>query len=106
MSENMAKKTVEETTIRAIAKLSDLSIEPKKQGFFAKQFNETLEAVTTLERLNTVKVAPTNQVTGITNATREDIVDTGRMLPQQKALCNAKRTHQGYFVVKAIFDEQ
>lgn len=101
----MVKKIINETTIRAIAKLSNLSLEPQKQRFFSKQFNETLEAVNTLGKLNTAKVPPTSQVTGIINVTREDIVDTARMLPQKKALSNAKRTHNGYFVVKAIFDE-
>ncbi len=106
MREKTANKTIGEKTIKAIAKLSNLSILEKKQKFFARQFNETLKAINTLEKLNTAKVPPTNQVTGITNATRQDVIDSARMLSQEKALSNAKRTYNGYFLVKAIFDEQ
>ena len=46
-----------------------------------------------------------SQTTGITNRFREDKVDFKRILSQKEALSNGKLTHNGFFVVKAIFEE-
>lgn len=97
----MTKDTVEQ-----MVRLSNLKVDPKEQSYFRGQFDETLKTINKLNQLNTEKVIGTSHVTGLTNVFREDFVERKRMLSQRQALSNAKKTHQGYFVVKAIFDEQ
>lgn len=89
-----------------MVKLSDLSVDANEQTYFTKQFNETLNIIGKLNKLDTKKVPPTNHVTGLSNIFRKDVVERKRMLSQKEALSNAKSSHKGYFVVKAIFNEQ
>lgn len=100
------KKLITRETITKMVKLSKLSVDQKEEEYFTDQFNETLTTIEKLNKLDTKKVSETSHVTGLTNVFREDRVEKGRMLSQKEALSNGKRTHNGYFVVKAIFNEQ
>ncbi|MBI5620037.1 Asp-tRNA(Asn)/Glu-tRNA(Gln) amidotransferase GatCAB subunit C, partial [Candidatus Gottesmanbacteria bacterium] len=57
-----------------------------------------------IQTLDTSNVPETSQVTGSENVFRDDEVDAGRILTQEEALSNAKRTHNGFFVVKSVFE--
>ncbi len=100
------KKLITKDTVKQMVRLSNLKVDPKEQTYFTGQFNETLNTIAKLNQLDTSKVKGTSHVTGLSNIFREDKVEKERMLTQSEALLNAKRTHNGYFVVKAIFDEQ
>ena len=103
----MAKKgKITPNIIKKMVKLSKLTITKPEYKYFTKQFNETLNIVNKFNELKTKKVNETSHVTGLINNFREDIVEKDRMLTQEEALSNAKKTHKGYFVVKAIFDEK
>jgi Asp-tRNA(Asn)/Glu-tRNA(Gln) amidotransferase C subunit len=39
------------------------------------------------------------------NVLREDVVEEKRMFTQEEALSNAKKTHQGFFVVDQLIDQ-
>ena len=68
-------------------------------------FEETLAVIDNLREVDVQKVEPTHQVTGLENITREDVVDSKRMFTQEEALANASKTHDGYFVVPRIIDQ-
>ncbi len=99
----MKKNLVSRKLTSKLARLSQLSFDAKEQEYFTQQFNETLETIDKLNSLNTLQVAETNQVTGLSNIFRDDVIEKGKMLSQKQALSNAKTTHEGYFVVKALF---
>lgn len=99
-------KRLSKKDIDHLANLASLQIDSKEQKYFTDQFNETLEIINNLNKLSTDQVKETYHVTGLFNVTRKDIVDKSQMLSQEQALSNAKVSHKGYFVVKAIFDEQ
>lgn len=102
----MRKKTlVSKDTVKQMVRLSNLKVDPKEQSYFTQQFNETLATINKLNRLDTKKVEGTSHVTGLSNVFREDKVEKKRMLTQKEALSNSKKTHKGYFLVKAVFDE-
>ncbi|MBI3559237.1 Asp-tRNA(Asn)/Glu-tRNA(Gln) amidotransferase subunit GatC [Candidatus Gottesmanbacteria bacterium] len=63
-----------------------------------------MEIVSKLQKIETKNVVPTSQVTGLTNVFREDVIETDRILTQSEALSNAKKTHNGYFVVPKILE--
>ena len=83
-----------------IAKLASLPIDKQEEKKLEEQLVETLTYVAMLQEIDTEKVQPTSHVTGLENVTREDT--TLSSLSQAQALANAKKTHEGFFVVDAI----
>ena len=92
--------------ISHVAKLSKLSISPKIQGRFSDQFEKILEFVSRIGKLNIKDLAETSQVAGLKNVLREDEIDTNRILTQEEALKNAKKIHNGFFIVDSILNQE
>lgn len=90
-----------------VAKLSKLNLSESELTLFSKQLSETLNYIRILDKLDDkVKtLGVTYQVTGLSNVYREDKIETSRILKQEEALSNARKTYNGYFVVAGIFDE-
>lgn len=89
--------------IQHIAKLANLSIDADQEKLFIPQLTAILAFVSKLQEISTDNVKPTAQVTGLNNVYREDVVDEARILTQAQALSNAKKTHNGYFVVPSVW---
>jgi aspartyl-tRNA(Asn)/glutamyl-tRNA(Gln) amidotransferase subunit C len=96
---------VSKINIKKLADLSKLKVDKKEESYFEKQFDETLKIVSEFEKVGTSNTPPTYIVTGTKNVMREDMIDSTRILSQEEALSNAKKTHNGYFVVDAILNE-
>jgi aspartyl-tRNA(Asn)/glutamyl-tRNA(Gln) amidotransferase subunit C len=90
--------------IEKVAKLANLELSSDEKAVFAKQLDEVLGYVSQLDEVDTEKVEPIGQITGLVNVTRGDVA--GPSLSQDEALKNAPKTHNGFFEVKAILDEQ
>lgn len=88
--------------VKHIAKLAYLKLTDQEMTKFQKQLASILDFVSALSAVDTKDVIPTSQVTGLENVFREDEVK--KSLSQSEALANAKRKHNGYFVVDAIFE--
>lgn len=86
--------------IHRVAKLADIPLSETEAAKLEKQLEETLDYVAQLNTLDTEHVEPTSQVTGLENVTRDDVVTPS--LSQEEALKNAKRVHNGFFVVDAV----
>lgn len=95
---------ISEQLVKKVAKLAQLPILENSVHLFTQQLSAVVGYVSKIQSLDTSKIPETSQVTGLENIFREDRVDKKRMLSQKQALSNAKRTHNGYFVVKAIFE--
>lgn len=89
--------------IQHVARLANLVLDAKEQKLFAPQLTSILAFVSKLQKVPTKNVEPTAQVTGLSNVFREDEVDESRMLTQDQALANAKKTRKGYFVVPSVW---
>lgn len=89
-----------------VAKLANLTLTPAQLAKFQPQLESILEYVRLVQQASTDGVEETAQTTGLTNVWREDVVDDSRTLTQQQALSNTKHTHNGYFMVPAILQEQ
>lgn len=79
--------------VKHVARLANLPLSDELAKKLQKDLDATLKLVDELAELDLNGVEPTSQVTGLTNVTREDKIDTSRILPVI-----------GYFKVKAIFD--
>ncbi len=100
----MHKVTVSKDEVKKIAKLANLKLQDNEVELFAQQFTQTIDVVNELNEIDTSGIVATYQVTGLSNITREDVVDTNNVLPQHIALRQAKKTHEGFFVVPRIID--
>lgn len=100
----MHKVTVSAEEVKKIAKLASLKLQPEEVELFATQFTQTVDVINQLSEIDTSTVSGTYQVNNLSNITREDIVDTGRILPQAVALREARLTHNGFFVVPRVID--
>ena len=90
--------------VKHVIKLANVTVPDDQIPALQTQLEQSLEYVSALKKVNTQGVPETNQVAGLTNVLREDAVDESRMFSQGEALKNAKRQHNGYFVVKAILE--
>ena len=93
-------------TIKHVASLSNIPVTDKEQENLKNAFEETLDVIAELQSVDVENVELTNQVTGFENVLREDIVDDTNTFTQQEALANAKKTHNGFFVVPRIIEEK
>ena len=90
--------------IKHVAKLANLTLTSEEEEKFAKQLEETEEHIKGLDEVGTNGLEPTSQVTGLENVTREDEIKPS--LTQEQALSNAKSTHNGFFKVKGILNNE
>ncbi|OGG24610.1 hypothetical protein A3A79_05525 [Candidatus Gottesmanbacteria bacterium RIFCSPLOWO2_01_FULL_43_11b] len=93
-------------TVQKVARLARVPLTKTQEKDMTKKIGVTVQYISQLESLPTKDVTETSQVAGLENVYREDEIDTERMFTQEQALANAKRTHNGFFVVDAVFDEK
>lgn len=98
---NKNNKLTKEQVIH-IAKLANLSLTEEEIIKFQQQLSDILGYIDILNELDTTKVKPTLQVTGLESIFKDDRVEES--LTQDEALSGTKNKHNGYFKVKAIFE--
>lgn len=91
--------------IDKIARLASLPLNESQVSELTEQVGVTVSYVSELQTLATDNVTETSQVTGMENVLREDVIDEKRIFSQEDALANAKRTHNGFFVVDQVLGE-
>lgn len=97
------KKQITPEIVKKIASLAKLPISEENFKKLQGELEVTFEYINKIQKLVTVDVVETSQVTGLENVFREDEVKPS--LTQEEVLKNAKRKHKGYFMVDAIFEE-
>jgi len=88
-----------------IASLAHIPVTDEEKKTLADGFTKTIGVVEGLNKLDVSNV-DARHVTGLTNVTREDEVDESRMFSQSQALANASNSHDGYFVVDQLIDQE
>lgn len=87
--------------VKNIAKLAQLKLTEDEVAKFQDQLSEVLNYVEVLGELNTDRVEPTSQVTGLENVEREDEVENS--LTPEEALSGALVTERQMFATSAVF---
>lgn len=85
-----------------IAKLANLLLKNDEIPIFEKQLSSVLDYIQKLNEVDTKNVKETSQVKGLENVLRED--KALESLTQEEAISDARQSHNGLFVVKAILD--
>ena len=92
--------------VHHIAQLANIPVTADEEKKLADGFSTTLAVVDELKKVNTKSVEPTHQVSDLVNVFRDDVVDVDRMFSQEQALANAPQSHNGFFVVDQILDQE
>ncbi len=92
------------TDVKHLAKLANLSPTPSLIPALQSGVETTLEYAKILSKVDVSHVGVTNEITGLTNILRDDIVDESRTFTQEEALANTSKNHQGFFMVDAILE--
>lgn len=87
-----------------IAKLANLQLTEKEISTFQKQLADILGYIEIINELDTTKVSPTSQVTGLNNVLREDKEKPS--LTQEEALSGTKNKQNGYFKVSTVISNE
>ncbi|OGJ16653.1 MAG: hypothetical protein A2632_01155 [Candidatus Pacebacteria bacterium RIFCSPHIGHO2_01_FULL_46_16] len=87
-----------------LAKLAALSISGSEIKKYEKQLEVIFEYMDQIKQLDLAAVPETFRTTEEENVLRGDIVTPS--LSQSDALRNARRTHNGFFVVSAIMKDE
>ena len=88
--------------IQHLTKLANLSLNPGQIEKFRLQLNGVLEYMEELKKVDTSRVEPTSQVTGLENIFRQDQLES--CLTQKQALSGTKNTRSGRIKVKTILE--
>lgn len=94
--------SISKEEVKHIADLARLELSEEEISKFQKELSSILEYVSQLSEVDTEKVEPTFQTTGLENVFREDKVEDHE-LSQKEALKNAPDKKDGYFKVKPVF---
>lgn len=86
-----------------VAKLASLPLKKEEIEKLQKQLSAILGYISKLNELNTKNIEETSQVTALENITRSD--NPSPSLSQEEVLKNAKNKHNGFFKVKALFEQ-
>lgn len=87
--------------ILKLAQLSRLHLTDDEVNQFADEISSILGYVEQLQKVNLDGLAPTNQVTGLTNVMRADEIKDYRVTPKD-LLKNAPSTQDGQIIVKRM----
>lgn len=90
--------------VEKVARLANLPLNAEEEGKYAEQLSKILDYIDLLEKVDTSKVTPTFNITGLENITRED--EMSNSLTQEESLMNSSKTKDGYFVTKGVFDNE
>jgi aspartyl-tRNA(Asn)/glutamyl-tRNA(Gln) amidotransferase subunit C len=88
------------TEIARIAKLARMGLSEEETAKMSAELGQIVEFVEQLQQVDVSDTPPTDQVTGLEDVWREDVVRPG--LPREQLLANAPEQKDGYIVVKRV----
>ncbi len=89
--------------VRHVAELAKLRLTETEIEQYAGQLSAILEYAERLQEVDTSSVPPTPYILPLVNVMREDVPEPS--LSNQEALANAPDSDDGFFRVRAVFEE-
>lgn len=89
--------------VRYVAELAKLRLTEAEMQEFAGQLSDILEYAERLQAVDTSSVPPTPYILPLTNVMRDDVPEPS--LSNDQALANAPDREDGFFRVRAVFEE-
>lgn len=98
------KRKITLSDVQHVASLANLPLTESEIKKFTKQLSGVIDYnMSLLQKVDTENVEPTAHITGVTNVLRSDETEPG--LAPSEALQNAVSTHNDFFKVKAILEQ-
>jgi aspartyl-tRNA(Asn)/glutamyl-tRNA(Gln) amidotransferase subunit C len=95
--------SIDEKTVRRVAKLARLSLPEERVAPMAAELNGIMAWIEQLNEVDVEGVAPmTSAVEGLSLPMREDVVTDGG--DPQRVLANAPKAEDGFFVVPKVVE--
>ncbi len=101
----MKKAELTREEVLRLAELANLKLNEQELEKLKKQLSETLDYIDNLNSIDTSKISPTDNVTGLNDVFFEDGEENKRGLSAQEALKNTKRKKDNYFEVNKILED-
>lgn len=89
--------------VRHVAELARLALSEEEVQRYTEQLSAILDYAERIQAVDTSQVPPTPYVAPLVNVLRED--EPASSLPVEEALANAPDREDGFFRVRAIFEE-
>ena len=89
--------------VRHVAELAKLELSDEEINQYAMQLSAILDYAEQIQGVDTSSVPPTPYVLPLYNVMRDD--NLGICLPNEAAVANAADAKDGYFRVRAVFEE-
>ena len=89
--------------VRHVAELAKLELSDEEINQYAVQLSAILDYAEQIQGVDTSSVPPTPYVLPLHNVMRDDSL--GICLPNEAAIANAADAKDGYFRVRAVFEE-
>jgi aspartyl-tRNA(Asn)/glutamyl-tRNA(Gln) amidotransferase subunit C len=89
--------------VRHVAELAKLRLSEAEIEQYAGQLSAILEYAERLQEVDTSSVPPTPYILPLVNVMRDDVTEP--CLSNEKALANAPDSEDGFFRVRAVFEE-
>jgi aspartyl-tRNA(Asn)/glutamyl-tRNA(Gln) amidotransferase subunit C len=90
------------TEVERIARLARIELSPEETATMAVEIGHILEFVEQLNQVDITGIEPTDQVTGLEDVWREDVVRPS--VSREELLANAPEQKDGYIVVKRVLN--
>ncbi|GAC1370529.1 MAG: Asp-tRNA(Asn)/Glu-tRNA(Gln) amidotransferase subunit GatC [Candidatus Saccharimonadales bacterium] len=88
--------------VQRVAKLARIGLSEEEAAKMSVELGQIVGFVERLHAVDVEGVAPTDQVTGLVDVWREDVVTPS--LPREELLANAPAQKDGYIVVKRVLN--
>ena len=88
--------------VERVAKLARLGLSAEEASRLAVELGQIVEFVERQQSVDVENVEPTDQVTGLVDVWREDIIKPS--LTREELLANAPEQKDGYIVVKRVLN--
>lgn len=90
--------------ISHLAKLANVKLTKEQEKILSESIPTVIAYMDQIKNLDLAKIPETSRVTEEINILREDEIEPS--LTQKEALSNAKKTHNGFFVVPFVFEKE
>lgn len=98
------KTVISDTDFAKLVKMTKLTLSDDEKKSIHTQLDEALKAVEVFDELDLSGVLPLSHPGELRNVMREDVVKPS--FTQVEALSNAPASHDGYFMVPGVLEEQ
>ena len=90
--------------VKKLAKLANIFLKKDEEEKIEHQLEDTLKYIESLNNIDTSNISGTNEVVNLENIFREDVIEPS--FTQEEALKNAKKTHNGFFIVPSVLSDE